>query len=95
MSNFAKTRFANTLEMEEPSPKCNCLNCQEKKIEQPNHNLMIITEIEGLMSQVNEKLEKLEVWHYVTKQKPLRSQALEEIDIFQKTTLFELRRSFE
>lgn len=95
MSNFAKTRFANTLKMDESSPKCNCLNCQEEKIEQPNQNLMIIEEIEGLMSQVNEKLYQLEEpwkYNYTT---PEKSKALEEIDLFQKTTLFELRKTFE
>lgn len=56
--------------------------------EQSNQNLMIIEEIEGLMSQVNEKLEKLPF-------SPDRCHALEEIDLFQRTTLFELREAFE
>ena len=67
--------------------ECECGNCPE----QPNQNLMIITEIEGLLSQVNEKLESL---RYVT-QPGVISTALEEIDLFQKTTLFKLRKAFE
>ena len=69
------------------------------KPEQPNKNLMIIEEIEGLMSQVNEKLESLPTqeipinkWN---KQKHYKNQALEETDLFQKTTLFDLRKAFE
>ena len=64
-----------------PYADCTC-------VEQPNQNLMIITEIEGLMSQVNEKLYKLP--NIVS-----RFKAIEEIDLFQKTTLFELRKAFE
>ena len=57
--------------------------------EQPNKNLMIIKEIEGLMSQVNKKLKIMKC------QLSIKTQALEEIDLFQKTTLFELRKAFE
>ena len=70
----------------------------DKLPEQPNKNLMIIEEIEGLMSQVNEKIHKLTFSHDssdITKKQTLWSQALEEIDLFQKTTLFELRKAFE
>ena len=66
--------------------------------EQPNQNLMVIEEIEGLMSQVNEKIHKLTFSHDssdVTKKQTLWSQAIEEIDIFQKTTLFDLRKACE
>lgn len=63
-----------------------------KTAEQPNKNLMIIEEIEGLISQVNEKLERLEAYYGKSK---VKNQALEEIDLFQKTTLFELRKAFE
>ena len=65
--------------------------------EQPNQNLMIIEEIEGLMSQVNEKVENsLRIGGNNKKEKiVLLSQAVEEIDLFQKTTLFELRKAFE
>ena len=72
--------------------------CGDKCTEQPNKNLMIITEIEGLMSQVNEKIHKLTFSHNtsdIAKKQTLWSQAIEEIDLFQKTTLFELRRAFE
>ena len=76
-------------------------SCRKPEVtEQPNQDLMTIEEIEGLMSQVNEKLGKLkakfcegeeiyqvQAWH--------RSRAIEEIDLFQKTTLFDLRKAFE
>ena len=64
-----------------------------------NKNLMIIEEIESLMSQVNEEVEQLEapIATDSTKNKrlELKRQALEEIDLFQKTTLFKLRKAFE
>lgn len=77
-----------------PHP-CNYVN-QQRLTEQPN--LKIIEEIEGLISQVNEKIHKLIFTHKaanITRKQTLWLQALEEIDLFQKTTLFELRRSFE
>ena len=74
-----------------PYADCTC-------VEQPNQNLMIIEEIEGLMSQVNEKIHKLTFSHdssNITKKQTLWSQAIEEIDLFQKTTLFKLRKVSE
>jgi len=68
---------------------------------------MIHEEIEGLMSQVNEKIEDLDVGVFgavpidfdvsgkMNERARLKGQALEEIDLFQKTTLFELRKAFE
>ncbi|HDY88837.1 MAG TPA: hypothetical protein ENH82_12090 [bacterium] len=62
-------------------------------------NLKIIGEIEGLISQVNEKLCKITTLsgegRLTVRRTQLKGQALEEIDIFQKTTLFELRKAFE
>ena len=69
-----------------------------KTTEQPNH-LMIIEEIEGLMTCVSNSIYKLDRQILTTAnyQQPhkLIGQALEEIDIFQKTTLFELKKTFE
>ena len=48
--------------------------------EPPNQNLMIIEEIEGLISQANEKMYDLPIH-------PARSQAIEEIDIFLRITV--------
>ena len=56
---------------------------------------MIISEIEGLVSQVNERLEKLDGGHYACVKAVKKEQALEEIDLFQKTKLFDLRKAFE
>ena len=73
--------------------------CRESEPEQPNKDLMIIEEIEGLMSQVNEEVEQLEAPiatdSTINKRLELKRQALEEIDLFQKTTLFKLRKAFE
>ena len=74
-------------------PNCTCT-------EQPNKNLMIITEIEGLLSQANEKISSLNVsgknrMLIDSKVLNLAQTASEEIDLFQKTTLFELRKAFE
>ena len=83
------------------SSTCASLNHQYADctcVGQPNKNLMIIEEIEGLMSQVNDKIHKLTFSHNtldITKKQTLWSQAIEEIDLFQKTTLFELRKAFE
>ncbi len=68
--------------------------CREAEPEQPNQNLMIIEEIEGLMSQVNERLIKLSDELSIPNRACILL-ALEEIDLFQKTTLFDLRRAFE
>lgn len=59
-----------------------------RAIGQPNQNLMIISEIEGLMSQVNEKVDGLPAH-------TLRNQLHKEINDIQKTTLFGLRKAFE
>lgn len=90
-----KTGVAIPAQSECDWPICTCddKNCPE----QPNQNLMIIEEIEGLLNQVNGKLYELsEPQPIIMKcQKTLRSQAIKEIDLFQKTTLFELRKAFE
>lgn len=68
-------------------------------MEEPNQNLMTIEEIEGLMSQVNEKLESLNAPtttnSTINEKLRLKNQALEDTDLFQKTTLFKLRKVFE
>lgn len=54
----------------------------------PNQNLMIIEEIEGLLSQANEKMYNLPIH-------PIRSKAIEEIDLLRKITVkTELRKAF-
>jgi len=63
----------------------------------PNKEIMIIDEIEGLISQVNDKLNKINTVFTTDNPKPWQAKdmAIEEIDLFQKTTLFELRKAFE
>lgn len=61
-------------------------------------NIEIITEIEGLISKVNERMGDLYEEQIGLSNSPNTkkvAQALEEIDLFQKTTLFELRKAFE
>lgn len=73
----------------------------------PNPNLKIIEEIEGLISQVNEKIEDLDVGLFgavsanfdvsgkMKEREVSKSKALEEVDLFQKTTLlFKLKKAF-
>jgi len=65
----------------------------------PNKNMMIIERIQGLMSEVNvlvSELEPLSATAKVTCEKrTMRSQALDEINLFQTTTQHELRKAFE
>ena len=71
----------------------NCRCYEDDKLypllEQPNQNLMIIEEIEGLLSQANDKMYELPIH-------PVRSKAIEEIDLLNKVTVkIELRKAFE
>ena len=54
-----------------------------------NENIVHIEAIEGLMSEANKHLGKI-VPNY-PRQMVAKAQAVEEIDLFQKTTLFDLR----
>ena len=54
-----------------------------------NENIVHINAIEGLMSQVNEHL--VDIKPEYPKQEKAVSAALEEVDLFQKTTLYILR----
>jgi hypothetical protein len=51
-----------------------------------NENIMHVVAIEGLLSQVNDHLGKIS-----DDKRTVKSKAIEEIDLFQKTTLYELR----
>ena len=62
-----------------------CPDCPE----QPNQNIMIIKTIQSLMTVVNDNLGKL------PDSSPLKTMALEEIDLFQRTTLNHLQEEFE
>ena len=86
--NKAETDLSN-LPGREHHKDCECGNCPD----QPN--LKIIGEIEGLISQVNEKLYQLPETKIMKCQLTLRGKALEEIDLFQKTTLYELKKIFK
>ena len=65
--------------------------------QQPNQNLMLVEEIKGLLSQVNDKLGKLnENTKFLScHRNSLVLQALEEIDLHQRTTIHDLRKAFE
>ena len=58
----------------------------------PNKDIMIIEEIEGLMNQAMRKIGDI---NDNVGTRALRAKSFEEIDLFQKTTLFELRKAFE
>ena len=62
--------------------------------EQPNQNAMIVKTIQGLMTCVENELVKL---HKTTEQNVynLVTKALDETDLFEKTTLFDLQEAFE
>lgn len=67
--------------------------------EQPNQNALIVKMIQGLLSQINNKIMDLTVLadnsKITHKRTKLKGKALEEIDLFEKTTLFELQKAFE
>ena len=65
--------------------------------EQPNIEIMLVKTIQSLMTVVNDNLEKLnEATKFLScHRNSLVLQALEEIDLFQRTTLYELRKEFE
>ncbi len=67
------------------------------KTEQPNTNAMIVKTIQGLMSVINNELDKLneETKYLSCHRNSLVLRALEEIDVFEKTTLYELQKAFE
>lgn len=72
---------------------------QERLMAEPNQNIMIVDEIEGLISQIGDKIWELSVSTVTdsteNKKLSLKYQATEEIDLFQKTTLCELKKAFE
>ena len=60
--------------------------CRETEPEQPNQ--VIVKTIQNLMTVVNNNLNKLP-------DSPMKSEAIEEIDLFQRNTLNDLQRCFE
>lgn len=58
-----------------------------------NKNIAHINSIEGLLSQVNDHLDDIVPEN--PEQHTSKSQAIDEIDLFQKTTLFDMRKLFE
>ena len=93
-----KTKVENK---ESVCKKCQVLNCScrvviLKEFEQPNQELMLIQTIQGLMACVNDNFDKLCVLGSDTSErKTLIAKALEDIDIFEKTTLFDLQKEYE
>lgn len=68
-----------------------CDDCN-KPTEQPNTNVMIIKTIQGLIGVINHNLAKIS---FNIGNDKLVAKALEEIDLFEKATLFELQKAFE
>lgn len=83
----------NVLEPRKDSPSVDWEPCPDYP-EQPNRNIMIIKTVQNLMTEANKNISKLEVLGSTTeitaKRKVLIGQALEDIDLFQKTTLQEM-----
>lgn len=63
--------------------------------EQPNTELLIVKTIQGLMTVVNDNLVKLSEISEDMECKALVLKALEDIDLFEKTTLYELQKVVE
>ena len=65
--------------------------------EQPNQEIMIVKTIQSLMTVVNNNLEKLnESTKFLScHRNSLVLKALEAIDLFERTDLFELQKAFE
>lgn len=59
----------------------------------PDENTMILTEIRGLLSQITERLGKFKL--KTDKQQTYRRMLLDEIDLLEKTTLYEFQCSLE
>ena len=89
-----------------PCPGPECQHCQPIKtgcaVKSSNlGQIYKINEVERLISKANDKIHELPAdaflgtgnkhWEY----KRIRDQAIEEIDLFQRTTLHELRKVFE
>jgi len=58
-----------------------------------NENIVHINIIEGLLSQVNEHIAKIEEENH--SQKTAKDLAFEEMNLFQTTTLHNLRKQYE
>lgn len=73
------------------------LETLDYKPEQPNPNAMIIKKIQGLMTYVSNELDVLNrnTFMLPCQQPKLIAQALEDINTFEKTTLFDLQKAFE
>lgn len=96
------------LENTEQSIKCGCAvpNKNSKTKGEINKNLMIVEKIEGLMNQVNDLVSQLEPGlngfeqsskdnEIRRRRRTMKSQAFDEINLFQTTTQHELRKAFE
>ena len=60
---------------------------------EPNKNIVIIQRVQNLNAQIGSELINLEVTN--DKQKAARAIAIEEVNLFEKTTLDELQKVFE
>jgi len=71
-------------------------SCKDNIPEQPNTELLIVKMIQSLISAANRELSKLdELSMGSTKRKVLIRQASEDMDRFEKTTLYDLQKEFE
>ena len=70
----------------------NAISCEECSgmtlIEQPNKELLTIKKIQALTTLISDNLDELP-------QSTLKAQAIEDIDLFERTTLFQLQKAVE
>lgn len=59
----------------------------------PNENLMLVQEVQGLVSQIWDKIKTIEP--KTDRQKVILSMAGDEINLYERTTLNELQEAFE
>lgn len=92
---------------EQPMSRTGAEKCAReyfKTTEQPNPNLLIVKKIQSLMSEASENLDELDKnIQFLSCDKPLIirqahediTQLLENVDMFEKTTLYELQKALE
>lgn len=81
---FIPNQLIESLPGREHDKTCECKKCPE----QPNQQLMLIQTIQNLTTCISNSITKLP-------ESLLKDMALEEIDLFVKTTLYELQKEYE
>ena len=92
--NLMDTKDIERLDYEPTASKATSpTNHQPIKNDLPNNNAMILAEIHGLLSQITENLGKFRL--KTDRQQACRRIAIDEIDLLEKTTLYEFQGALE